>query len=114
MAGLNVTLQTSLTRRMVEEISASGTPLAEFMKAMTEDWFSVVGRDTTAMHDSTAVALCIEPSIFETVPVRAEVDMASAGITYFEADESPVSICTAIDVDRFQKLFFSRILELLD
>ncbi|HET6455030.1 MAG TPA: nucleoside hydrolase [Armatimonadota bacterium] len=112
LAGLNVTLQTSLTRRMVEEISAAGTPLAEFMSLMTEDWFSLVGRDTTAMHDSTAVAICAEPDIFEMVPVRAEVDMARAGqISYYEADDSPVRICTSVDAGRFQKLFFSRILE---
>lgn len=112
LAGLNVTLQTSLTRRMVQEISAAGTPLARFMSLMTEDWFSVVGRDTTAMHDSLAVAVSFAPDLVETVPVRAEVDKIMAGfITYFEAEDSPVRICTSLDAGRFQKLFFSRILE---
>ena len=112
LAGLNVTLQTSLTRRMVEEISAAGTPLAEFMSLMTEDWFSLVGRDTTAMHDSTAVAESFAPDLVETVSVKATVDKAQAGRIAYEVDEdSSVRICTSLDADGFQKLFFSRILE---
>ena len=112
LAGLNVTLQTSLTRRMVEEMSAAGTPLARFMSAMTTDWFSVVGRDTTNMHDPLAVAATFAPDLVETVPVRAEVDVTRAGlIAYYESEDSPVRICTSVDVGRFQKLFFSRVLE---
>ena len=112
LAGLNVTLQTSLTRGMVEEISAAGTPLARFMSLMTGEWFSVVGRDTTAMHDPLAVAITFDPDLVETCPVRAEVDKAQAGRIAYEADQdSPVRICTSLDAGRFQKLFFSRILE---
>lgn len=112
LVGLNVTMQTSLTRRMVEMISAARTPLARFMSLMTEDWFSVVGRDATNMHDPLAAAITFAPDLVETVPVTAKVDMAKAGLITYEAyEDSPVGICTSLDADRFQQLFLSRILE---
>ena len=112
LVGLNVTLQTSLTSGMVERMSAARTPLAQLMSLMTREWFSVVGRDTTAMHDPLAVAVTFEPDLVETVPVKATVDKAQAGRIAYEAGEaSPVRICASLDADGFQKLFFSRILE---
>lgn len=112
LVGLNVTTQTSLTKAVVDEMADKGTPLAEFMAHMTRDWLGVVGRTVTNMHDPLAIAAAFRPDIVTTVPVTVEVSLEDAGsITYFEAgDDSPVRICTDVDVDQFHELFYSRIL----
>jgi purine nucleosidase len=112
LIGLNVTRQTALTRRAVEEISAAGTPLADFMARMTEDWLAMTDRSQTPMHDPLAVASCIEPSIEKSVQVSAEVDLETPGlVAYAEAgSDSPLRICTELDAGRFDRLFQNRIM----
>ena len=111
LVGLNVTLQTSLTEARVHDLAEKGTPLAEYIAHMTRDWFEVVGRTTTCMHDPLAVAVSYQPDLVETVHARAEVDPETAGsITYSEAGtDSPIRICSRLDVDAFHDLFYSRI-----
>ena len=111
LVGLNVTLQTSLTEERVNEMAAKRTPLAEYMAHMTRDWFGVVGRKATCMHDPLAVAASFAPDMVTTIPVTAEVSLDNAGsVAYFEADESsPVRICTDVAVDRFHAVFYSRV-----
>lgn len=111
LVGLNVTLRTSLPADRVNQLAETGTPLAEYMAHMTRDWYGVVGRTTTSMHDPLAVAATYRPDIVQWAHARAEVDLKRAGsIAYFEADESsPVRICTSVNVDAFHDLFYSRI-----
>lgn len=111
LVGLNVTLQTSLTEARVNELAEKRTPLAEYIGHMTRDWFGVVGRKATCMHDPLAVAASFAPDMVTTIPVRAGVSLNDAGsVAYFEADESsPVRICTDVAVDRFHEVFYSRI-----
>ena len=111
LVGLNVTLQTALTRSHVERIAGGGTPLAGLMAHMTEDWIRVTNRDSTPMNDGLAVAASFQPAIMSTATVRPEVSKEVAGaITYYEAGpESPIRICTSMDVGRFDELFFPRI-----
>lgn len=112
LVGLNVTTQTSLTADLVDEMAAKDTPLAKFMADMTRDWFRVLDRTVTNMHDPLAVAVAYRPDLVTTVPVRAEVSLDNAGsVAYFEAGEdAPVRICTGVNVDGFHDLFYSRIL----
>lgn len=111
LVGLNVTLQTWLTEARVNQLAETGTPLAQYVAFMTRDWYGVVGRTATCMHDPLAVAAAYRPDLVESVHARAEVDLENAGsIAYFEADESsPVRICTSVDVEAFHELFYSRI-----
>jgi len=112
LVGLNVTRQTALARSHLAQIASARTPLADFMAHMTEDWLAVVNRDSTAMHDPLAVAASFEPAVVATVPVKAEVSRETAGlVTYSEPrGESPIRIAASTDLDRFNELFFSRIL----
>lgn len=112
LVGLNVTRQTTLTKASVDELAATGTPLGEFMAHMTYDWFRVLNRETTNMHDPLAVAVTCRPDLVATVPVRAQVSLDNAGsITWSEAgDDSPVRICTSVDIEGFQEMFYSRII----
>ena len=112
LVGLNVTLQTALSRARVAEMAEAKTPLARLMGHMSEDWFGVVNRDTTCMHDPLAVAASFEPALVTTVPVTAEVSRERPGsVTYFEPErQSPIRICTSVDASRFHELFYSRLL----
>ena len=106
LVGLNVTTQVHLTRSQADEIGRIETPLADLMAHMTKDFFTLINKSSTVMHDPLAVAAFIVPDIVETIPVRAEVSTDTAGlITYFQA-ESPIRICTSVDVDRFDELFY--------
>ncbi len=112
LVGLNVTTRTSLAKAVVDQLAAAGTPLGEFMAHMTYDWFRVLNREVTNMHDPLAVAVSYRSDMVTTVPVRAEVSMDNPGsIAYFEAgQDSPVRICTSVNVDAFHDLFYTRII----
>lgn len=112
LVGLNVTLQTSLSRIHLAEIASAGTSLSSLMVNMTEDWLRVIGRDDTCMHDPLAVATAFDPSFVTTVPAKAEFLDDGTRVAYHEAEEDyPVRICTSVDADRFHEVFRARILQ---
>jgi purine nucleosidase len=112
IVGFNVTQQTWLTGDRLKDISACRNQLSAYMEHMTKEWFGVVGRDATNMHDPLAVAACFDPSVVETIPVTAQMDLVSGMVTYHSAEHgSHIMICTGVNLDKFHKLFYDRIMK---
>lgn len=113
--GLNVTVQTSMTRAQVEEMAATGGPLAEALAGMHRVWFDLIQRDQSAMHDPLAVAVAFRPELVQLLPVSARVrrdPRESGAIVYSppaEGQAAPHRIATEVDTDRFHALLRERI-----
>lgn len=115
LVGLNVTQQTWLTLENLAQISSCGNRLSSFMYDMTRQWFEVVGKDAVNMHDPLAVAATFDPELVKAIPVSAEVDFSSGKIAYHDAStDSNVRICTGVDSDRFHKLFYERVMRIIN
>jgi len=115
LIGLNVTVQTVMTRAQVEEMAACGGPLAEALAGMHRIWLDVIRRDQSAMHDPLAVAVAFLPELVELVPVTARVrrDLKESGaIVYNPPAPDQVTRCqiaTSVDAEAFHALLYERI-----
>lgn len=112
--GLNVTRQTSMNRRQVEEIAALGGPLADALAGMHRVWFDHIGRDISPMHDALAVAYAFRPQLLTTIPVSARIlpDAPKPGAVLFnppEDDKVTVSAATDVDLEGFERVFWERV-----
>ncbi|MEI6913538.1 MAG: nucleoside hydrolase [Armatimonadota bacterium] len=115
MIGINITQQTALTRLWIEELMASETEIGQLLGRAGCHYLGVVGRDQTAMHDSTAVAAVLDPAIFgwKTLGPRVQTEGNEAGVITFK--EKPdtggkmIDVAVEIHLDAFDKLFWRRI-----
>lgn len=113
---LELTHQAKATPDVIARIEALGTPLARFVVEMlgffAETYRRRNGFEGPPLHDPCAVAYVIDPSLFETRPVRVDIETHaefSAGRTvvdlYGVLGEPPnATVATAIDAPRFWDL----------
>lgn len=108
MVGLDLTLQTQATSRVIERMTALGSfgtelivPLATFWADDNDpDW------DGQAVHDVCAVAYVARPDLFASRPARVEVETTgtfTAGMTVvdFDSPEPNALVPVSLDVDGF-------------
>jgi len=106
VVGLNVTMQVKVRSDELEGLA--GSPFGEYLAAMTNQYFRVIGRELTYMHDPLAVATVFDPSLVTTRHMRAEV--LDDGRVAYTSDESGVlDVCTDVDVTGFESLLTSRV-----
>ncbi|HZO90219.1 MAG TPA: nucleoside hydrolase [Chthonomonadaceae bacterium] len=115
LVGLNVTMQTAMTREDVDALEAIGGPLAEALVGMHRVWFAAIGGDRSPMHDGLALAQRIDPTLLTLIDVVPQVltHGPQAGVmTYTPPDGATPPFCriaTAVDAARFHELLQSRV-----
>jgi inosine-uridine nucleoside N-ribohydrolase len=121
LVGLDVTLRTCLTLSDLERIRSVGTPLAEYLKAVTEPWIQFMverrGLPGCWLHDPLAVHIALDPTIVRTEPMHVAVELASPlsrgqtigwrpGKPYgVPGGEPNASVCLDLEEPRFMSLF---------
>ncbi len=106
VVGLNVTMQVKV--RPGDLVALAGSPFGEYLAAMTNQYFRVVGREFTYMHDPLAVATVFDQSLVATRRMKANV--LDDGRVAYALDESGVlDVCTGVDVAGFEALLLSRV-----
>lgn len=103
--GLNVTKRVSITRGQVGSMASSG--LAGYLRAMTEQYFEVIGRDFTYMHDPLAAASVIDPAVVVTKSMAAQV-LDDGRVAYKSDTSSWLDVCVDVDEKKFNQLLASR------
>jgi len=123
MVGLDVTTQIQMKQDYLARLEAAGTPLTDFIIAITEfysrNYLRRYGIRGFFVHDSSAVAYAIDPTLFETRLLPVEIDTThgpNAGRTVADVRQDPpqepnVNVCLRVDAARFLQLYFDRITE---
>lgn len=106
VVGLNVTTKVTVDKEDIVKLKAS--LFADYLAAMTYQYFGIIGRDYTFMHDPLAVATLIDPSVVTTRKMRAEV-LEDGRVVYNSDDAGVLDVCTDVDAEKFKKLLLSKI-----
>jgi len=116
MCGLELTHQVIATPEIIERIAALDSPVGDMSAAMLRFYASTTSRRRRsfgpALHDPTAVAWLIDPTMFETEPMHVDVETHaefSYGRTLVDVDDvlglpRNVLVPTRIDAARFWDL----------
>lgn len=117
MVGLDVTRQVVMTPDYIADLAASGAPHTDFIAQITRhytDFYrTYVGLDGFHVHDSSAVAYVVDPTLFETETVPLTVETQSPqhfGLTAVDwrrraGREPNVNVCVGVDSERFLDLY---------
>lgn len=121
MVGLDVTRKTIMTPAYVEALKAVGNPFTDFITQILPYYMAFylenVGLEGLFVHDSSALAYVIDPTLFETKLVHVEVETSSPvnkGLTAVDwrlhSDGEPnVNVCVDVDSARFLQLYKERL-----
>lgn len=121
MVGLDVTLQTLLTRSETARWRSLGTAAGTFLADMTD--YYITAYETTSphlggcgLHDPLAVATAIDPTLVTTLPINMQVDVdgPTRGRTIGDTTRlnDPVKtmrVAVGVDAPRFLHEFMARI-----
>jgi purine nucleosidase len=123
MVGLDVTQKSVMTPEYVERLRSAGNRFTEFICAIVPHYmgFYKEAADLTGfhVHDSSALAYVIDPSLFESKKVYVDVETISPyhfGHTVPDwrgqrEQEPNVNVCLDVDSERFLELYAQRIME---
>jgi len=128
MVGLDVTHQVNMTRAHLERYAQAQNPLAQHIARIVpfyRDYFEsqIPGMDGIYVHDSSAIAYAIDPTLFVTErwPLRVETQGISRGRTWPFLGQGnqdrlgpwqgrpPVNVCVGVDAERLLALELSRL-----
>lgn len=121
MVGLDVTMQVTMDEGYLSRLKAAHTPLTDFIIATTDfysrNYFRRYGIEGFFVHDSSAVAYAVDPTLFETKMLPVVVDTTDgpnsgrtvADLRLHPAQEPNVNVCLGVDAERFLRLYFERI-----
>jgi purine nucleosidase len=110
MLGLDVTLQTGVTKAVLGRMSDLGRLGAELLLPALEQYKSVSEPGGPPVHDVCAVAWVAEPDLFGLVPARVQVELSgqfTTGMTVTdfefpgEMNSGNAMVAMSIDVARF-------------
>ena len=116
MCGLELTHQVVATPEIIERIADVGTPVGDMAAAMLRFYASTTTRRRRsfgpALHDPTAVAWVIDPTLFDAEPMHVDVETHaefSYGRTLVDVDDvlglpKNAIVPTRIDAGRFWEL----------
>lgn len=123
MVGLDVTRKVIMTPDYIEGLAASGGQFTPFIAKITQHYMdfyrTYVGLDGFHVHDSSALAYVIDPTLFETVSVPVTVETNSPhnfGLTAVDWRKRPgrepnVNVCIDVDGERLLDLYRQRLSE---
>jgi inosine-uridine nucleoside N-ribohydrolase len=120
MVGLDVTEKTVMSPEYLEELGRTGSPATDFIGKITPHYLAFSqkwGVNGFPVHDSSALAYVIDPSLFETRKAYVDVDYHSphhAGNTVPDwrgqrGTEPNVNVCLDVDSERFLELYKRRL-----
>jgi len=120
MVGLDVTHKTVMTPEYLEQLRAANNPWTDFIAAITPFYLGFSqrqGQNGFPVHDSSALAYVIDPTLFETKHVYTDVDHQSPhhhGQTVPDwrgqrETEPNVHVCVDVDSARFLDLYRQRL-----
>ena len=123
MVGLDVTHQSIMTPDYMAQLKAAQTPFTEFISAITPFYMRFhqeVGQlEGFYVHDSSAIAYLIDPTLFETEHVYVDIavnEQRNHGQTMADWrglwDQSPnINVCLGVDSARFLTMYYERIIQ---
>jgi len=122
MVGLDVTQQSVMTQAYMDRLRGANNRWTDFIYAITKhylDFYRGLGIDGMPVHDSSAIAYVIDPTLFETKHVYTDVDHQSQhhhGQTVPDWRgqrelEPNVNVCVDVDSERFLDLYQRRLSE---
>lgn len=121
MVGLDVTMKTVMSEEYLEQLRATGTPITDFLYQITKHYlqFYREGGFTGGIpvHDSSAIAYVIDPTLFTTRHAYVDVDHLSPhhhGQTVPDwrgqrGVDPNVTVCVDVDNTRFLELYRQRL-----
>ncbi len=121
MVGLDVTIKTLMTQQYLDKIRQAGTPVTDFISAITPFYLNGyrqrLGLDAMHVHDSSALAYILDPTLFNTQKVYVDVETQSErafGQTMADfrgqwGQEPNVNVCLDVDSPRFLEMYLERI-----
>jgi purine nucleosidase len=121
MVGLDVTTQVTMDENYLARLAAVHTPLTEFIVAVaafySQSYLRRYGIRGFFVHDSSAVAYAIEPTLFETRMLHVVIDTTDgpnsgrtvADLRPHPAQEPNVNVCLGVSQARLLRLYFDRI-----
>jgi len=117
LSPLNVSKKTGFTRKHLDQITSTDTPVAHLLKQTMEDTFQTDGAQM--MYDQVTVASVIDPSLVRKKELFVVVDTAQGinygvsvgGTTIWPGAEGTQSIHVQYDLDweRFIELYIKRV-----
>lgn len=125
MVGLDVTHRVNMTKATLEEIGKIGSAMtdhiAKIVPVYQEYFEGFYGCDGIFVHDSSAVAYVIDPTLFKTEQwaIRVETTGISKGKTWPSIGERVlppwenrplVNVCVEVDSERLVRLEYERLL----
>lgn len=122
MVGLDVTTKSLMTQEYMDHLKSANNPYTDFIYAITQHYMSFYqgfGTPGFYVHDSSAVAYVIDPTLFTTQKVYVDVECQSAhhsGQTVADwrgqrGEEPNVNVCLDVDNKRFLELYRSRLMK---
>lgn len=123
MVGLDVTRKTVITPEYVDTLRSAGNRFTDFIGQILPHYIGFykqyVGIDGLHVHDSSALAYVIDPTLFKTKALPVDVEIHSPtnfGLTAADwrhrSDRQPnVNVCIDVDSDRFLELYQWRLME---
>jgi purine nucleosidase len=123
MLGLDVTLKTVITDEYLETLKSAGNKYTDFIYKISQFYMAAYksrgGRDGFAVHDSSALAYVIDPTLFDGKKTYVDVECHSPH--YFgntvpdwrgqRNGEPNVNVILDVDNDRFLELYRQRLME---
>lgn len=120
MVGLDVTQKTVMTPEYLEQLRGADNPWTDFIYAITKHYLTFSqqwGLHGFPVHDSSALAYVIDPTLFETKHVYTDIDHQSPhhhGQTVPDwraqrETEPNVNVCLDVDSERFLDLYRQRL-----
>lgn len=110
LVGLNVTTQVAVREEDLAGFETSA--LGNLLAIMTRDYFELIGRRFTWMHDPLAVAAVFDSSVLRTERMSACV-VEDGRVVYSRDPEGSVEVAVEVDVRRFENLLMERVRQLI-
>lgn len=123
MVGLDVTRKTIMTPEYIDELCAAGNRYTDFIGRIVPHYMdfyhNYVAMRGFFVHDSSAIAYVVDPTLFETRAMYVAVETHSPvnfGLTAADwrprSDQQPnVNVCVDVDSERFLALYRQRLTE---
>lgn len=125
MVGLDVTLQTLLTKKETRQWRALGTKAGSAYADIVDYYIGAYAKTAPylggcGLHDPLAAAVALDPSLVECLPINMKVDTEGATRGRTIGDETRLNdakktmkVAVAVDTERFLAQFMERITKLL-
>lgn len=120
MVGLDVTMKTQMSEEYLEALKRAGNPQTDFIYAITKHYiarYKSLGMSKMPVHDSSAIAYVIDPSLFTTRKAFVDVEYHSPfhqGQTVADwrgqRERQPnVDVCVDVDSARMLEMYRQRL-----